>query len=311
MKNSKLAGLYLLLINLFYLTACDKSEEVTTIISTTDCTPTSTFRINLDPGDCTVSLSIDGTFSMTTNASADTRTITSNSIPNHSVGQFPNSGNPNTIRAINQNYVMDLTPTLAGSKTYLTRNGMPAYTFGVLLNGIELDPIAAEWFEGTSGRNLNWNKTVFSTNVNLGEDCNNAHVQPSGKYHHHGTPSVFIEELGADGSQMVKMGYAGDGFPIYYKYVYDSDGSVRIAKSGYQLKTTERGGDGSSAPSGCPDGTYVQDYEYVSGIGDLDECNGMTGKTPESESEYFYVVTDTWPSSPMCFSGNPASDFSF
>ena len=33
------------------------------------------------------------------------------------------------------------------------------------------------------------------------------------------------------------------------------------------------------------------------------------GKTPESDNEYYYVITDNFPSTPICFSGTPSSDF--
>lgn len=277
------------------------------------CNSTSgTFAINLNPDDCTVSLSQTSSFSMTTNETDDSRTITTNSIPNHLVGQFPNRNNPNTISAISRTYTIDLTPKIANSPTALTRNGRPRYVFGILFSGNELDPIAAEYFTGSSGRNFDWNESPLSNNVNLGTDCNNAHVQPSGKYHYHGVPSAFLASLGVDGTKMVKIGYAADGFPIYYKYIFDeSTGAIIEVNSSYQLKTKERGGDGNTAPDGCPDGTYVQDYEYVEGLGPLDACNGMIGKTPESDLEYFYVLTDNWPSSPMCLMGTPSNDFGF
>ena len=51
-------------------------------------------------------------------------------------------------------------------------------------------------------------------------------------------------------------------------------------------------------------GTFLQDYEYVAGSGDLDECNGRTGVTPEfPKGIYHYVVTDTWPYVHRCVKG--------
>ena len=114
----------------------------------------------------------------------------------------------------------------------------------------------------------------------------------------------------ANGSAMVKIGYAADGYPIYYKYSYDDSGTNILAyESGYQIKSGSRGGNGTTSPDGCYDGTFFQDYEYVAGSG-LDACNGRTGKTPESNSEYHYVVTDNFPSVPLCFTGTPDNSFS-
>ena len=46
-------------------------------------------------------------------------------------------------------------------------------------------------------------------------------------------------------------------------------------------------------------GAFTQDFEYEEGYGDLDECNGRVGVTPEfPEGIYYYVVTDAFPISP-------------
>ena len=61
----------------------------------------------------------------------------------------------------------------------------------------------------------------------------------------------------------------------------DAGSAIKELKSSYQLRSGSRGGNGTDAPDGNYDGTYIQDYEYVAGQGDLDECNGRTGVTPE------------------------------
>jgi len=268
---------------------------------------TSTFTINLTTSGCTITPGQTHSFSMTTDQNTDTRTITANSIPEHKIGQFPNSGNPNTVSQQPKTYNIDLTPSKAS-----TTKSAQGSAFGILFSGVEVDPFTAEFFIGTNGANMEWNYNALTTTVQLGTDCNNAHVQPSGKYHYHGTPNAYLDDLNVDGSQMVKVGYAADGYPIYYKYGYDNSGTniIELA-SGYQLKNTERGGNGSTAPDGCPDGSFFQDYEYISSGTLLDECNGRTGKTTDSVSEYYYVITDNFPSSPLCFSGTPSADFAF
>lgn len=47
------------------------------------------------------------------------------------------------------------------------------------------------------------------------------------------------------------------------------------------------------------DGTFVQDWKYVEGSGDLDQCNGTM-----VDGEYRYYATDTYPFFPRCFRGN-------
>lgn len=274
-----------------------------------DCTSTqSVFTINLDPSACLVDieseLGVTSKYEETINGS--TRSISINGVASHNVGEFPNSGNPNTISISSSNYSMTTNPTLSANSTK-----SQGYVGGVLFSGVTVEVYTAEFFIGSGGTNMEWNITTLQNTRDLGLDCNNAHVQPTGKYHYHGTPSKYIDDLGINGNQMVKIGFAGDGFPIYYKYGYADDGTTIVAfESGYELKTSERGGDGSTAPDGCPDGYYFNDYEYISGS-DLDECNGRTGKTPESNSEYYYVFTDNFPSAPLCFSGTPDQSFSF
>ncbi|MEM6628372.1 MAG: YHYH protein [Bacteroidota bacterium] len=304
----------LAIVFMFSFTACNSDEEemtpTTETPSTTDCTnSTSTFTINLDPGECTVdienTLGISSQYTET--LSGSTREIQINSVPNHQVGVFPNPGNPNTISSQSFGFSMPINPTVESNS--LTTQG---YISGVLFSGVTTEPYTAEFFRtSTGGMNREWNITTLTSAVNLGLDCNNAHVQPTGKYHYHGTPSALIDELGVNGDEMVKVGYAADGFPFYYKYVLDEDGSSLIElESGYRLIEGSRPGDGDSAPSGCYDGTYFQDYEFVEGISLLDACNGRFGPTPDAPSgEYYYVITDNFPSVPLCFTGTPDQSF--
>lgn len=57
-----------------------------------------------------------------------------------------------------------------------------------------------------------------------------------------------------------------------------------------------------------PMGAFTQDFEYVEGLGDLDQCNGRFGVTPEfPEGIYYYVVTDDFPFFTRCLKGNANS----
>ena len=267
-------------------------------------------------GDCSETLSASNEFSITT--SGDLRKITANNIPAHDVGLFGNSPgalNPNSITEQNSRYDIDLTPSMANSKTYLLNNG-PAYSFGILLNGVEVDPVAAEPWPHTKpvSNSHNWDWNLEATMVDIGLDCNTAHVQPTGKYHYHGVPKLYLESITSNSNEMLHVGWAADGFPIYYSYGFESanDNSslVKSLGSSYQMKSGERSGDGDSAPCGPHTGVYSADYEYVEGLGDLDECNGREGVTPEfPEGTYYYVITNEFPGVPRCFVGTPSSDF--
>lgn len=286
-------------------------DSITPITQELNCSGNSTFTINLDASTCDIDITaqLGSASRYEESINGSTRTISINCIPNHAVGTFPNAGNPNAIREQDRTYTMTTTPELASFTTHAQ-----GYEFGILFSGVSVDPFTGEFFQtSTGGTNRSWNQTTLTTTRDLGLDCNNAHVQPTGKYHYHGTPSALISDLNIDGSKMVQIGYAGDGFPIFYKYILTDDGQTIVeAESGYQLIEGSRPGDGDSAPGGCYDGTYFQDYEYVEDISELDECNGRFGPTPNNPGgEYYYVITDNFPSSPLCFSGSPDNSFRF
>lgn len=298
---------------LFLIIACSSnSNEEEQIIATCE----SDQFIDTSRGSCNETLTFTPEYNES--ISGSNRTVTSNAIPNHKVGLFGSgqgSLNPNAISPQTENYSITTTPTLANSLTPLLNDG-PAYSFGILLNGVELDPIAAEPFphKGIMDPNVNWKWNLEALNVKIGLDCNNAHVQPTGKYHYHESPVLYLENLNVPTTTMTLIGYAADGFPIYHKYAFsdpdDVNSTVMEMKSSYQLKTGTRPGDGVTAPCGDYNGVYSNDYEYSENLGDLDEANGRTGNTPEyPNGTYYYVITKDFPSIPRYFKGTPSSDF--
>lgn len=273
----------------------------------TQCDPTTIFANTTTNAVC---ISVEGAI----------RTVYSNAMPDHETGAFPNPGNPNAIKAQRITLTMCSQPRLAPSKTILDQGSgnCPFWVFGVGINGLEFDPIANEFFRNTSTGQLNrsWNLNALSPNVKLGLDMNQAHVQPTGKYHYHGNPTKFVESLNITSSTHSPIiGYAADGFPMYFRYVYaDPTGvskTIVDAASCHKLKDGMRPGDGVSAPNGAYDGTYTQDYEYRSSNECiLDECNGRFGVTPDyPNGTYYYVMTDAYPVIPRCLSGYPDKAF--
>ena len=268
-------------------------------------------------GDCNVSLSIETSYSE--NITENSRIISSNSIPNHMVGLFGNvqgALNPHSISEQNLVYNLPISPVIAQSLIPLQGSNGPNYSFGIMLNGIELDPVAAEPFphEGRDSPNANWDWNLEATNTPLGLDCNNGHVQPSGQYHYHGAPISYLDNPNLSSDTMNLIGYAADGFPIYYKYAFsepfDETSSIIEMTTSYRLKTGLRPGDGISAPCDEYNGVYVNDYEYISELGSLDEANGREGKTPEyPNGTYYYIITDDFPGIPRYFKGVPSDDF--
>lgn len=120
------------------------------------------------------------------------------------------------------------------------------------------------------------------------------------------------------------IGWAFDGYPIYGPFGYDSSdgtgGIVRI-ETGYRLRdmanrTTLPNGTVLAPNQYGPDfdqmitpplpnaqpimailGAYVQDYEFVEGLGHLDEFNGrfaVTPEYPEGTYAYYATVDEDW-----------------
>ena len=151
----------------------------------------------------------------------------------------------------------------------------------------------------------------------------------NGRYHYHGNNDalyshdhdsegdIFLaaKRTGCSGSPVV--GFAPDGFPIYGQYYFniaDRAWNLRKAKSSYRIKesfiATGRRDIGGSEPvlpinDDYPLGIFENDWEYVDGYGDLDECNGMV----DYYGNYGYYYTDEYPYGPVCTKGVPDPSF--
>lgn len=233
----------------------------------------------------------------------EARVIRANGIPDHPTGPFPGRGNPNAIAPQRHEFRVPAAPQAAAQPT---RTGMNP--FGVAVNGVLFDAAAAEWWR--DDRSSGWQYEALGGGRNLGIDAEHAHVQPTGAYHYHGLPSSLLTRLTGGQPKMVLLGWAADGFPIYGPWIptvaADLGSPLKRAKASYRLKTGMRHG----GPGGAPDGTFVEDWEYASGGGDLDECNGRFGATPEyPNGTYHYVLTDDFPFVPRMWRGTPDPSF--
>lgn len=262
----------------------------------------------LDLVDCTVEVDELPQEPRVEESTDDTyRYIDSNGMPDHSVGEFPNSGNPNALSAQDQSFRMRLDPDGSGADLGL---GM----FGVAVNGVVFEGEAAEFWQ--NDEDSGWQYDALGGGIGLGFDCNTAHVQPSGKYHYHGVPEGLVEVLGANGDEMTLIGWTADGNPIYVVYGYsepnDAESEVVALGPSYELKAGDRpaGPDDPDGPGGTYDGTFVEDWEYVANSGDLDECNGREGTTPDFPgTTYYYVLTESFPFVPRCYTAAPDDSF--
>ena len=237
--------------------------------------------------DSTVAFSCSGT----------ERTITGNSIPDHATGTFADIA---TVEAI---YSHTTTPTF-------TREEDEAIAVpGVVRNGIRLEPGTGESYRGSG----EWNYEAIGGALDQGLDSSNGHLDASGIYHYHGMPEGYLDLTNInDGLDMILVGWAEDGFPIYGRYG-KSDSGVKVMQSSYELldedylyNTLNRPTSDSQRDfDSLPLGTFTEDWAYVAGSGDLDQCNGRYGSTPQfPNGVYHYYITDQFPYIQRCLKGD-------
>ena len=232
------------------------------------------------------------------------REIRANGIADHEMGEFPRRGNPNSISP--QSYVF--TMTMAPKAVDKPADARFAF-FGVAVNGVPFEPGTAEFWMG----DRQWNYEAMTGFTDLGLDEHNAHVQPNGAYHYHGLPGGLVKLLGGDERKMLLIGYAADGFPIYasrgHSDAKDAKSPLKAMRSSWRLKQGARP-DGDSGPGGKRDGHFTDDFEFVPGSGDLDECNGRFGVAPEHpEGIYHYHITAEFPFIGRSWRGEPDPSF--
>lgn len=293
------------------ITATDDATDDATDATGSGTTAT-TDNVLCDYADSTLNAQASLNFTSTSEWSCtDTgRELTANGIPDHEVGTFPNAANPNTIAEQTVTANFTLSPEESSTATTL---GGPAGVIAYVLNGVKIDAgtggscddsgTACSLADPTGGWSI---EALGQSSFDFGTDDNNAHVQPGGAYHYHGMPEGFVTKQGGDSSSMTIIGWAADGFPIYARYGYsiadDASSAIVVMNGSYQLVSDVS--NSRPAVATYPLGTFSQDWEYVENSGDLDECNGRFGVTPEfPEGIYHYFATDTYPYLQRCVRG--------
>ena len=233
-----------------------------------------------------------------------------NNIPNHDMQDSSNFINP--ISEQNNLYQIPAIPEIAATITALEVDQLQ----GVFLNGVQIDLLEAACLgvdterancaSNTLSEETEWRFDPIFEENDFDLDSHNAHTQSEGAYHYHGNPNALFDVTGENESGTV--GFAADGFPIYGLYI-EENGEVREVQSSYQLIQGNRpeidlGGSSAQHSEQPYDGTFRQDYEYVEGSGDLDECNGMF-----KDGSYGYYVTEGFPYIVGCFKGTPDASF--
>lgn len=222
--------------------------------------------------------------------------IRASCIPGYDIG--PWAANPN--QPANQDFVFKFTrnPT----ENTGTKTSTPMGHIGTWTNGVSI-------FNALDGFSYNdlgiWNQDAIPNEGISFDDCL-GHPAGNGEYHHHLNPTCLYDDTDSLNHSPI-IGFAFDGFPIYGAYAFgftNGLGNIKRMNSSYQLRnmsfrTTKPDGTalnngqfGPSIDANYPLGSFIEDYEYVAGSGDLDEYNGRFSITPEyPQGTYAYFVT--------------------
>lgn len=217
-------------------------------------------------------------------------------IPGYDIG--PWTGDPNIPS--NQDFCYKITRNpIENTGTKVTT---PLGHIGVWTNGVSIYNAKDAFSYNNYGI---WNQDALYNEGSSFDECL-GHPAPSGEYHNHVNPTCLYEDTD-DSNHSPLIGYAFDGFPIYGANAYSNTtggGGIRRMLTSYRKRSIT---DRTTLPDGTvlsstyygpainasnPLGKYIEDYEYVAGLGDLDQYNGRFCVTPEYPSGiYAYFVT--------------------
>jgi hypothetical protein len=257
------------------------------------------------PGPTTVTLTDSSgvTRICTTSTSIYVRT---KDLATYTMGPANNPNNPS-----GQNYIFKFPKSPSqqtGTKTTVPSGG----AIGLAVNGVSLygsrsaDSYNTSTNTNTSTGNGVWHCDAWYNEGSTMDTSGNGHSDANKRYHYHANPKKLYDDPATAHSPII--GWAIDGYPIYGPYGYstatNSGSAIKRLTSSYQLRsitTRTTLADGSTASSAGPAvsssfplGMYVEDYEYVSGLGDLDTLNGRYCVTPEypSGTYAYFLSTD-------------------
>lgn len=228
--------------------------------------------------------------------STDSVFVSCSCIPGYDIG--PWTGNPNV--PANQNFCFRIT------RHPQQNTGNPVNTplghIGVWSNGVSIFNAKDAMSYGGNGV---WNQNALYFEGTSFDDCL-GHPAPNGEYHHHVNPTCLYDDSNAIVHSPI-IGYAFDGFPIYGAYGFanaNGTGGIKRMESSYRMRnisdrTTLPDGTVLTAPDYGPAiggmyalGAYIEDFDFDSTYGDLDEHNGRVCVTPDYPSgTYAYFVT--------------------
>jgi len=242
-------------------------------------------------------------------------TIKTDTLPHPSIpGTFPNS--TNSYKILPQDFSRNIRLRVGENDddpTDVTVNDI-----GILANGVILFTVfgitGIPNSEGTgideAPVSFHWNPVAFLERY--GSDTLGGSPDSNNLYHYYessfltnwsyvGLNSLYYYSTNYNGDILRHsnghskiLGIMMDGYPLYGPYGYttpldDTSDIVRITTS-YQIKASLDPGRPTETEN--PIGDFIEDYEYSSGLGHLDEYNGRNCVTPEYPNQtYAYFIT--------------------
>ena len=204
--------------------------------------------------------------------------VKTTSIPDHG---FVRDDGVNEVQV--QNLTFEFPRTAVEAQTKVSTPNQTG--IGVAINGVLFyGPVGVEQ-ENRNNITYTINNVTNYTPPDV-ED-GSGQVGEDGIYYYHADPKRMYDKNSSEHSPLI--GFALDGYPIYGPYGYDDprgNTNPRVMTASYRLRTIPR------ADGTVPDGKYIEDFEYVAGLGDLDQHNGRICNTPEyPNGTYAYFVT--------------------
>jgi hypothetical protein len=197
----------------------------------------------------------------------------------------PWHGDPFLAQAKNHSYTFPRNPVYPST----THTTLPTGSLGLLVNGVLIYTAGdGKSYKESTGKNENsgdglWNALAWKAHSGEFDANGGSHPDPQGRYHNHSNPYGLYDSTNKTSHSPI-IGWAFDGFPIYGPYGYatatSSSSGIKRMKVSYQLTTATSRTSGPTYTAYAK-GYYIEDYEYVSGLGDLDEYNGRYCVTPE------------------------------
>ena len=178
------------------ITSCTKNENTNEEINCEGEFSTSNVLTNIDEEIYNDDESVNAYSRYSWTSEGAIRILSGNGIPNHEVGTFPNSNNPNSVteQIVNKNFT--LCPSI------ISENGLEvvgtALSIAYAINSVKFDPATAGKCNDLGECSLaqgqgNWNiEALGHETFDFGDDMNHAHVQPNGTYHYHGMPELLM-----------------------------------------------------------------------------------------------------------------------